>query len=322
MAGTYAELEKLVGEIRDSMGAQVGNLWTKWSNERQPKIQEWLEVRNYVFATDTRTTSNADLPWKNSTTIPKICQIRDNLHANYLSSLLPNDNWLRWIGDNEEDQAKARMIVAYMRDKAHQSKLRDLLSKLVYDYIDFGMAFATAEYMKDEYKLPNGRQVLGYDGPVGIRISPLDIVFNPLAPTFAEAPKIIRSMKSLAEIKKLSEKDERWKVSFEKVVKLRKSIGAFTVDDTYKAMGFSVDGFGNLQQYFGSQYVEVLTFKGDFYDPQTQEAYENQEIIVIDRCHTVYHGDNPSWLGKNDIICAGWRKRPDNLYCMGPLDNL
>jgi hypothetical protein len=32
--------------------------------------------------------------------------------------------------------------------------------------------------------------------------------------------------------------------------------------------------------------------------------------------------ENPSWLGKCPIFHAGWRERPDNLYAMGPLDNL
>jgi hypothetical protein len=30
----------------------------------------------------------------------------------------------------------------------------------------------------------------------------------------------------------------------------------------------------------------------------------------------------PSWLGTAPIFHAGWRSRPDNLYAMGPLDNL
>lgn len=31
---------------------------------------------------------------------------------------------------------------------------------------------------------------------------------------------------------------------------------------------------------------------------------------------------NPSWFGKANIFHCGWRLRPDNLYAMGPLDNL
>jgi hypothetical protein len=322
MAGKFADLQALYTDIKDNKAEEVAFLWSKWNNERQGKIQEWLEVRNYVFATDTSTTTNSTLPWKNSTTIPKLCQIRDNLHANYLSALVPNDNLLRWVGESEEDQAKARYIIAYMRDKAHQSRLRDTLSQLLYDFIDYGMAFATAEYEKYQYTTPKGRTILAYDGPVAIRISPLDIVFNPVAPTFQESPKIIRSIKTLGEIQALSESSPEWKGAFEKTLKMRKAIGAFTVDDTHKALGFSMDGFGSLQEYYGSNYVEVLTFKGDFYDSIENKGLINQQIIVIDRSILVSHTDNPSWLGRDDIHFAGWRKRPDNLYCMGPLENL
>ena len=51
-------------------------------------------MRNFLFATDTSKTSVGGLPWKNSTTLPKLTQIRDNLHANYMSAVFPNDNWL------------------------------------------------------------------------------------------------------------------------------------------------------------------------------------------------------------------------------------
>lgn len=29
-----------------------------------------------------------------------------------------------------------------------------------------------------------------------------------------------------------------------------------------------------------------------------------------------------NWLGKTSIVHAGWRYRPDNLWAMGPLDNI
>ena len=65
----------------DDSAAWVSNLWDKYNNQRREKMEEWKELRNYIFATDTTTTSNQSLPWKNSTTLPKLCQIRDNLHS-------------------------------------------------------------------------------------------------------------------------------------------------------------------------------------------------------------------------------------------------
>jgi len=74
------------------------------------------EVRRYVYATDTTQTSNANLPWKNKTTIPKLCQIRDNLFANYIATLFPKRKWLVWEADNldSNDVAKRDAIVNYM----------------------------------------------------------------------------------------------------------------------------------------------------------------------------------------------------------------
>ena len=80
----------------DEKGEWIANLWDTYHNQMQSKINDWIEIQEYIFATDTTTTSNSTLPWKNSTTLPKLCQIRDNLHSNYLSALFPNDSWLQW----------------------------------------------------------------------------------------------------------------------------------------------------------------------------------------------------------------------------------
>ena len=60
MAGETIELEYLLGP--DSMAVEVSNRWREWSNLRQTKVEEWKELRNYLYATDTSTTKNAMLP--------------------------------------------------------------------------------------------------------------------------------------------------------------------------------------------------------------------------------------------------------------------
>ena len=80
MAGETIELEYMLGP--DHMAVEVANRWREWNSLRQKKIEEWKELRNYIYATDTRTTTNSMLPWSNSTTTPKLTQIMDNLHAN------------------------------------------------------------------------------------------------------------------------------------------------------------------------------------------------------------------------------------------------
>ena len=89
MSDKVAELKSVFPD--DETGQWVANLWDTYNKQRSPVMSRWLELDNYLFATDTSTTSNSTLPWKNSTTLPKLTQIRDNLHSNYISALFPND---------------------------------------------------------------------------------------------------------------------------------------------------------------------------------------------------------------------------------------
>jgi hypothetical protein len=324
MTGAVVELRTKFGELTDSVGRAIGELWTTWDNQRSQKVAEWLELRNYLFATDTSTTTNNTLPWKNSTTTPKLCQIRDNLHSNYISALFPNDRWFQWEGYTLDDDVKAKTdaITAYMSNKIIESKFRDVASALAYDYIDYGNAFAGVKYENNVYEDANGELITGYVGPVAYRISPLDIVFNPLTASFEDSPKIVRKVITMGEVALLAESDEDWKKAFDRTRSVRALSGSYKTNDFNKAVALTVDGFGSIHEYFGSSYVEVLTFYGDYYDKESGQVFTNCEITVIDRSITVSASKIKSWIGKANIAHAGWRKRPDNLYAMGPLDNL
>lgn len=89
MSDRVAEITALTA--RDHEAAWVGNLWDTFNNQRGSWLQQKIELQNFLFAVDTTTTTNQTLPWKNSTTLPKLTQLRDNLHSNYLSALFPND---------------------------------------------------------------------------------------------------------------------------------------------------------------------------------------------------------------------------------------
>ena len=108
MAGKVAQITSIIN--RESLARQLSGLYNNWWIQRREKEEEWRELRNYLFATDTTTTSNKKLPWKNSTTLPKLCQIRDNLHSNYISALFPNDNWLKWEGYAHGDAIAKKFI--------------------------------------------------------------------------------------------------------------------------------------------------------------------------------------------------------------------
>lgn len=325
MAGKIQELKALYSDNSDDVAKEIGGLWDKWNQLRDPWIQECLEVRNFLFATDTTTTSVDHLGWKNKTTVPKLCQIRDNLHANYISSLFPNDSWVRWEGNSLEDEVlkKKQAIEGYISTKAKQSSLRDVESSLLYDYIDTGMAFSTNDYLREvsiDYK--TSKEIKGYIGPKVYRIDPLDITFNPVAPSFYMSPKIIRKIMGIGEVAKLAQTEEIWETALGKSKVIRRASGNYSRTDWNKAVGFDVDGFGDLRKYYGSQYVEVLTFEGDIWDVESEILEEDMQIIVIDRSITVVKQKIPHPLGKRRINMVGWRKRPNNLYAMGPLANL
>lgn len=325
MSDKIAELQATASQ--DDKAAWVTSLWTKFNDQRAGKMAEWRELRDYIFATDTSSTSNSKLPWKNKTTIPKICQIRDNLYANYMSSLFPNDNWIVWEGYSRDDavKKKARAIESYMSNKVKESNFRSQVAKLVYDYIDCGNAFVTSSF-ESRYKTTEAGEIIpDFVGPVAHRISPVDIVFNPLAESFDNSFKIVRSIKTLGELKKLAitDSDQRfWQEALERRETIRNMAGGYSKEDFEKAVGYSADGFGDMYEYYLSDYVEILEFFGDYHDPRTGELNTDRLITIVDRSHTVRDAEIPTWFTGAPIRHVGWRFRPDNLWAMGPLDNL
>lgn len=325
MAKKPLEISSTFGQ--DNVAKYVAHTWHRYNSQRFPKIQLWKELRNYVFATDTTTTTNRSLPWKNSTTLPKLCQIRDNLHSNYISALFPNDEWLKWEAYSKNDASKVKVetIEAYMLNKTRESHFRTEISKLVYDYIDYGNAFATVDYEASYALDRKGERVPRYIGPRIRRISPLDIVFNPLASNFQDTFKIVRSLKTIGELMKMGEEQPE-NMYLQKALKQREKMlahmNAYGIEEADKDEGFQMDGFGNYSEYLQSGYVEVLEFFGDMHNLDTGKYESDRMITVIDRMWMIRNEPYDNWLGHAPIYHVGWRTRPDNLWAMGPLENL
>lgn len=328
MSNKIAELRGAIDGHRDGKAEYIGDLWHTWNSQRQPWIEEHKELRNYLFATDTTGTSNSSLPWKNSTTLPKLAQLRDNLHANYMAALFPNDDWVKWesYSIDEEEQAKAESIEAYMSNKARQSNLRTVVSTMLYDYIDYGNAFCDVEFVVETKVDPlTGETIPSYVGPRLVRISPLDIVFDPTAADFKHSPKIVRAIKTIGELQTMAadEPDNAYLSDvISKRMKMKEIAGQYSVEDFHKALGYSVDGFGNLHEYYQSNYIEILEFHGDYYDPLTDTLHRDMIITVADRSTVLRETTAPEWSKNSTIEHVGWRLRPDNVWAMGPLDNL
>ena len=327
MAGTTLDLQTMIDP--HGLAEDIADRWTQWNNAKRTKTEEWKELRNYIYATDTRTTSNSKLPWTNSTTTPKLTQIADNLHANYFSALFPQKRWFRFEANDADSDVKSKrdVIQAYMENKIRQSDFVDTTSKLINDYIQYGNCFATVEFVRDYTEYEDGERSVNYVGPKLVRISPFDICFNPLSASFGESPKIVRSMMSMGELARKVEEtvdNDYLKQIFERMVTNRSTVAGYGTSevDMDKSNAFIADGFTSIHEYYESNFVELMTFYGDIYDTESDVFYKNRVITIVDRAYVIYNEQNPSWLGKSPIYHAGWRERPDNLYAMGPLDNL
>lgn len=326
MAGRVAQIRDLIG--REELARQLTMLYERWRIQRGEKEEEWKELRNYLFATDTTKTSNSSLPWKNKTTLPKLTQIRDNLHANYMDALFPNDNWLRWEGYTMDavNKKKRKAIESYMKNKLRQGEFRQVVSQALYDYIDYGNAFAEAIWVNNKHTDPvTGETVTSYIGPKASRISAFDLVFNPTAAAFKDSPKFTRYVMGVGELLKQvkTRTDLQYdETTLQKAIETRKAVSSFRMEDVNKAEGFIVDGFGTLQEYYQSGLMEIIEFEGDVYNELTGELQESRIVTILDRSYILRNIQNPSWIGCGTKVHVGWRNRPDNLYAMGPLDNL
>ncbi len=329
MAGKTLDIDDVI--TRDQLGCRIASYWHEWNMFRQDWINQKRELREYIYATDTTQTSNSQLPWSNKTTIPKLTQIRDNLYANYIATMFPKRRWLNWEGADRKDETKRKVkaIKDYMTWAVSQNEFKREIEKLVLDYIDYGNCFSTVEWV-DETDQKGSTQKPGFVGPRIVRISPLDLVMNPLAPSLDKSPKIIRVVTNMGEAKELMERFSADETDlqlanevFNYCKGIRNSVSEYgTTDLVEKDNYFAVDGFTSFRQYLDSDNVELLFFYGDIYDREKDEFLRNHMIVVVDRHKVLISKPHPYPLSEIPIYGAGWRVRQDNLWAMGPLDNL
>lgn len=328
MTGKVLLLENVISP--DLLATRITERWQQWESLRQPKKNDWEEIRRYVYATDTTQTTNASNPWKNKTTVPKLCQILDNLYSNYTATLFPKRKSITWEANNEDSNQidKKDAIENYMIWAMEQSSFKHEIDKVILDYIQYGNCFATVEWMDQRTQLPDGRTQVGYVGPAVRRISPLDIVMNPTAENFIQSPKIVRSIISMGELKELLQRmsNDQNRKAYEELYTYLKEIRfharTFQGDWTQQDRLYNMDGFSSFRAYLLQDYVEVLTFYGDWYDYINDTFEKNRVIMVVDRHKLISDEANPSYFGYPPIFHSPWRKKQDNLWGMGPLDNL
>lgn len=327
MTGRVVQVEDVISP--DRMATSVVNQYILWNNMRQNAILEWEEVRKYVYATNTSQTTNSTLPWKNKTTIPKLCQIRDNLYSNYVATEFPNRVPVIWEANEKDSASKAKRdaITNYMQWVMEQPSFKAEMDKIILDYIDYGNCIVTVDWIDQRVDQGNNIQT-GYIGPLVKRISPLDIVFNPTAENFESSPKIVKSIISLGELKEIlnrmsvDQNQEEYEALYKYLKEIRVQAHEYAGDWQQQDNMYQMDGFSSFQQYLRGDTVEVLTFYGDIYDHETDTFYKNHVITVVDRHKLIGKKPNPSFFGYPPIFHAPWRRRQDNLWGMGPLANL
>jgi len=327
MAGKTLDIQSYIHP--DMMAEAISSQWMEWDMLRAKWKSSVREVQQYVYSTDTTTTANNVLPWKNKTTLPKLCQIRDNIYANYDASLFPKSGFVEWQGANRVEQGKEKkeLLESYCEYFLNQPSNKEILKKLILDYIDYGNVFAMVDWT-DKRVESQFHTALAYAGPQIVRIHPNDIVFNPIAPTFADSPKIVRSLVTMGELKRrvefntFSDDNEAMQAAYDYLRNTRLNVAQAAGEFDERNNAYAIDGFTSFVQYLGSNYCELLQFYGDYYDSKDDRLYTNAVITVADRHKILGVRENPSGIAYNRIHHIGWRTRQDNLWAMGPLENL
>ena len=318
------EIKKL--QEPDGLATAIANKYVAWESSRDRWYRNAQETLENLYATSTHDIRNQSHEWDNSTHIPKLTQIRDMLITYYLDAMFSLPDYIDWVPYTEAGtKLKVRnSLKAMTRQMLHDSDFEPTIRQIVEDYVDYGNAFATAVPVK----LSN-QTTLIYEGPKAIRINPMDIFFDPLATSFEQSPKIIRTVMTLGELMQSADQftqDENvFKKALNKAVKKRRtiydSISANQKDIIIDDM-CHIAGFDSWSTYYTSDTVELLTFYGDLYDIEANKLYKNSRIIVMDRAHVLLNEPITDYGFGCNIFKAGWRDRKDNLWSMSPLDNI
>ena len=320
------DVTKLTGAPEHTVAAEIVGQWTLWRGQSEVARKRWKEAVQYAHATSTHETTNAKNGHGHSTHIPKIANILDNLNANYMEALFPHNDWFKFKGFDQDATFadKRTAIESYLKTKHDLSGFTNTIQRIVADWCLYGNCFAGVTYERELHNTV-AEGSAGFQGPRVYRISPYDIVFNPLATDFEHAPKIIRSLKTMGEL--LRDVEENPELGYaQDIVDLmlddRKQLTSMASADVDKNTQLQFDGFGSVSQYYNSGHVEVLEFYGDIYDKTAQKLLKNHVITVVDRKYVVRSQPLETWTGRPHIYHCGWRTRPDNLWAMGPVDNL
>lgn len=314
----------------ENLATEIANKMVTWSNSRVDWENSCRETLQYLYATQTTDIMNQPRDYDNTTHIPKLTQIRDLLHTWYHDAIFSLPDFVDWEGNNSDALISSRKnaLKAYIRQMLDASGYKDTIDELLADYIDYGNAFAMPVFVNETVKGPNGDVKTIYKGSKLLRINPMDIYFDPSVANFDKAPKIIRSIVTVGELKKMIDEhplNPEYAEAFSKIINKRKEVRQYLTQmgsERLRNDELQIAGFSNLSSYYASDIVELLTFYGDLYDIEHDKLYDNHKIVVLDR--SVVLAKEPIVdLGRGcNILKAGWRDRRDSGWSMSALDNI
>ncbi len=306
----------------DEVAKRITEMWATYNNERTVALALSEEVKRYVYATDVETTSAEVQPFKNRTHQPKLAQIYDRLLAQLWQATLGQAEFFEFEGNSPADKAKAKAITAWVRTKLEQKKFRQTIGKdLLMDYVQTGNCFANVDYIVER----DSNSIVTYKGIEVVRLNPLDFVFNSRAKSFSKAAKMHREFIHVSELAMLPTKFPAGGfdvVKIKEAVATRQTTVADDWADLLKEQSIVSDGLGSWKDYFRQDYVEVIIYRGDVFNPDTLETQANRIVYVVDRVHVIRNEPNKAPVGFDGTHQAVWRLRPDSLWGQGALDNI
>ena len=168
-----------------------------------------------------------------------------------MATLFPNDQAIKWEGDDETSDAKNKRlaITSYMTNKLRLGGFRNEVQKMLLAWIDDGNAFARVSFENTFYTNDLGEQVTTFVGPRVTKVPLQDIVFDPSAASFEQSPKIIRSLRLLGSLVNEAESNPDMpylKKAVENSRNIRARVtAAVSQGDVFKNTGYQMDGYSS-----------------------------------------------------------------------------
>lgn len=296
-------------------------------NARAGAMAESQELKAYIDATDTNHTTNAKLPFKNSTTINKIAQLFNNHVTSYIEHLMPNSDWVQWVGADPDaiTKEKRTAIEAYVKGKVEASKLEQVIERLAGDFTVDGFAGVHTRHVREMTTTVEGMVIPNYTGTISERIDPNCLFWDVTASNIADARKCIQQLYTMGSLRKEIETSTRPLMTIEQFNQLRNDRRSVreAIGEGYqgkrKFESLSRQGYGSQVNYIQEGVVEVLRFFGDFYDEERDELMLNHEIVIIDRKMIGRKESLDTWNNSQNLHISIYETRQDSLAPIGPL---